>query len=177
MQMCLNCLALVTLFAHGRDMPRRYRKRGLAALATKFGISFTFQPMNQAGATVSIYLDGSVGLVHGGIEMGQGLHTKMCQVAAQELGVPLAVRCWLSLHSPGAVLAALRQGKQDWPLRTCAQGRICEATKVQLLCPHSRSAHTSERFTKRLAAAGGACRGDVDRQDPQRLPHRGLRLL
>jgi xanthine dehydrogenase molybdopterin-binding subunit B len=70
----------------------RFRKRGLGVLATKFGISFTFQPMNQAGATVSVYLDGSVGLVHGGIEMGQGLHTKMCQVAAQALGVPLHVR-------------------------------------------------------------------------------------
>jgi xanthine dehydrogenase molybdopterin-binding subunit B len=77
---------------HERQRARRYRKRGLAALATKFGISFTFQPMNQAGATVSIFLDGSVAIAHGGIEMGQGLHTKMCQVAAQALDTPLDVR-------------------------------------------------------------------------------------
>lgn len=83
----------------------RYRKRGLAVLATKFGISFTFQPMNQAGATVSVYLDGSVGLVHGGIEMGQGLHTKMCQVAAQALGVPLDVRRFVAPAALQRVLA------------------------------------------------------------------------
>eukprot|EP00892_Ulva_mutabilis_P007836 jgi/Ulvmu1/5424/UM022_0219.1 len=68
----------------------RHRKRGLAILPTKFGISFTFKPMNQAGALVSIFLDGSVAVAHGGVEMGQGLHTKMCQVAAQALEVPLA---------------------------------------------------------------------------------------
>lgn len=45
--------------------------------------------MNQAGALVSIFLDGSVSVAHGGVEMGQGLHTKMCQVAAAALKVPL----------------------------------------------------------------------------------------
>lgn len=70
----------------------RHRKRGLAVLPTKFGISFTFKPMNQAGALVSIFLDGSVSVAHGGVEMGQGLHTKMCQVAASALKVPLKAR-------------------------------------------------------------------------------------
>jgi xanthine dehydrogenase molybdopterin-binding subunit B len=58
-------------------------------LPTKFGISFTFLPMNQAGALVSIFMDGSVSVAHGGVEMGQGLHTKMCQVTAAALKVPL----------------------------------------------------------------------------------------
>lgn len=58
-------------------------------MPTKFGISFTFLPMNQAGALVSIFMDGSVSVTHGGVEMGQGLHTKMCQVAAAALKVPL----------------------------------------------------------------------------------------
>lgn len=51
----------------------RHRKRGLAILPTKFGISFTFKPMNQAGALVSIFLDGSIAVAHGGVEMGQGM--------------------------------------------------------------------------------------------------------
>ena len=67
----------------------RYKKRGLALIPTKFGISFTAIFLNQAGALVHIYHDGSILLSHGGTEMGQGLHTKMCMIAAQELGVPL----------------------------------------------------------------------------------------
>lgn len=63
------------------------RKRGLAITPLKFGIAFTKKECNQAGALILIYLDGSIQLSHGGTEMGQGLHTKMLQVAAQALGV------------------------------------------------------------------------------------------
>jgi xanthine dehydrogenase large subunit len=56
----------------------------------KFGISFNFTSYNQAGALVHVYKDGSVLITHGGTEMGQGLHTKMLQVAATSLGVPLS---------------------------------------------------------------------------------------
>ncbi len=73
--------------AHNEAHP--YRKRGLAITPVKFGISFTNTPMNQAGALVLIYTDGSIQLNHGGTEMGQGLHTKMLQVAASTLGVGL----------------------------------------------------------------------------------------
>lgn len=55
---------------------------------TKFGISFTASFMNQAGALVMVYTDGSVLLTHGGTEMGQGLHTKMIQVASRALDIP-----------------------------------------------------------------------------------------
>ncbi|SEJ55512.1 xanthine dehydrogenase, molybdenum binding subunit apoprotein [Deinococcus reticulitermitis] len=63
-------------------------KRGLAVTPVKFGISFNFTAYNQAGALVHVYKDGSVLINHGGTEMGQGLHTKMIQVAATALGVP-----------------------------------------------------------------------------------------
>lgn len=68
----------------------QYTKRGLAATPVKFGISFNQSTLNQAGALVLVYKDGSVLINHGGTEMGQGLHTKMLQVAATALGVPLA---------------------------------------------------------------------------------------
>ena len=58
----------------------RWRKRGLAVIPTKFGISFTTKFLNQAGALVHIYTDGTVLVTHGGVEMGQGLHTKVAQV-------------------------------------------------------------------------------------------------
>ncbi|KAF0046337.1 hypothetical protein F2P81_002866 [Scophthalmus maximus] len=62
----------------------RWTKRGLAIIPTKFGISFTALFLNQAGALVHIYTDGSVLLTHGGTEMGQGLHTKMIQIHISE---------------------------------------------------------------------------------------------
>ena len=65
-------------------------QRGLALTPVKFGISFTATLFNQAGALVHVYLDGSVQVNHGGTEMGQGLHTKVAQIVADELGVPLA---------------------------------------------------------------------------------------
>ena len=67
----------------------KWRKRGLALIPTKFGISFTALWFNQAGALVHIYHDGSVLVAHGGTEMGQGLHTKMLMIAAQALKVPM----------------------------------------------------------------------------------------
>jgi xanthine dehydrogenase large subunit len=64
-------------------------KRGIALTPVKFGISFTTVHYNQAGALVHIYQDGSVMLNHGGVEMGQGLYTKVAQVAASELNLDL----------------------------------------------------------------------------------------
>ncbi|GMF73991.1 unnamed protein product [Aspergillus oryzae] len=66
----------------------KWSKRGMAIIPTKFGISFTALFLNQAGALVHIYHDGSVLVAHGGVEMGQGLHTKMTMIAAEALGVP-----------------------------------------------------------------------------------------
>jgi len=62
-------------------------KRGIALTPVKFGISFTATHYNQAGALVHVYSDGTILVNHGGTEMGQGLFTKVRQVAARELGV------------------------------------------------------------------------------------------
>jgi xanthine dehydrogenase large subunit len=66
-------------------------KRGIAFSPVKFGISFTLTHLNQAGALVQIYTDGSVLINHGGTEMGQGLFQKLTQVAASGLGAQQAV--------------------------------------------------------------------------------------
>jgi xanthine dehydrogenase large subunit len=63
-------------------------KKGMALTPVKFGISFTATQFNQAGALVSVFTDGSILVNHGGTEMGQGLHTKVCLVVARVLGVP-----------------------------------------------------------------------------------------
>ncbi|MET0525222.1 MAG: molybdopterin cofactor-binding domain-containing protein, partial [Nocardioides sp.] len=115
-------------------------KRGLAVTPVKFGISFNFTAFNQAGALVHVYKDGSVLVNHGGTEMGQGLHTKMLQVAATSLGVPLAkVR-----------LAPTRTDKVPNTSATAASsGADLNGAAVK---------HACEQITERLAAVD-ACRG------------------
>src|ERR1700723_2686577 len=67
-----------------------WRKRGISVVPLKFGMGFQPRMMDQATALVNIYAtDGSVFLQHGGVEMGQGLHTKMLQIAAESLGIPM----------------------------------------------------------------------------------------
>ena len=70
------------------------RKRGVALTPVQFGVSFTTGFLNQAGALVQIYKDGTVAVNHGGTEMGQGLFVKVAQITAAVLGLPLhLVRC------------------------------------------------------------------------------------
>jgi xanthine dehydrogenase/oxidase len=66
----------------------RWRKRGLAMTPIKYGISYTYMPMNQGSAEVLAYTDGSVLVHHGGVEMGQGIDTKILQITAETLGIP-----------------------------------------------------------------------------------------
>lgn len=73
--------------SHNRTDP--IVRRGISLTPVKFGISFTTRHLNQAGALVHIYEDGSIQVNHGGIEMGQGLYTKIAQIAASELDVGL----------------------------------------------------------------------------------------
>src|SRR6056297_361172 len=66
-----------------------YLKRGLGFLPIKYGIAFTATFLNQGNALVWVYADGSISLNHGGVEMGQGLHTKVAYVVAKTLGVSM----------------------------------------------------------------------------------------
>lgn len=121
-------------------------KRGLAITPVKFGISFTLTAYNQAGALVHVYKDGSVLVNHGGTEMGQGLHTKMLQVAATALGVPLdAVR-----------LAPTRTDKVPNTSATAASsGADLNGGAVK---------HACEQIRHRLAAVAGRML-EVDERD------------
>lgn len=123
-----------------------HRKRGLAMTPVKFGISFTFTPFNQAGALVIVYKDGSVLINHGGTEMGQGLHTKMLQVAATALGLePDQVR-----------LAPTRTDKVPNTSATAASSSAdLNGGAIKLAC---------EEIRGRLAAVAGRLLG-VDERD------------
>lgn len=65
----------------------RWKKKGISIVPTKYGVGFRPLVLNQAGALVHIYTDGSVLITHGGIEVGQGLNTKMIQVASRVLNI------------------------------------------------------------------------------------------
>ncbi|XP_057550892.1 xanthine dehydrogenase 1-like [Amaranthus tricolor] len=71
------------------NIQNQWKKRGIAMVPTKFGISFPIKFANQAGSLVQVYTDGTVLVTHGGVEMGQGLHTKVAQIAASAFNIPL----------------------------------------------------------------------------------------
>jgi len=75
--------------ADGFNDESKYFKKGVAMMPVCFGISFTKTPMNQARSLVHVYTDGSVAVSTGAVEMGQGVNTKIAQVAAKVFGLPI----------------------------------------------------------------------------------------
>ncbi|GGR92519.1 xanthine dehydrogenase molybdopterin binding subunit [Deinococcus sedimenti] len=139
-------------------------KRGLAVTPVKFGISFNFTAYNQAGALVHVYKDGSVLVNHGGTEMGQGLHTKMLQVAATALGVPLA----------SVRLAPTRTDKVPNTSATAASsGADLNGGAVKDACDQIR-ARLSEVAAGRLAVHPDDVRFEAGRVFPLGHPERGF---
>lgn len=122
-------------------------KRGIALTPVKFGISFTLTFLNQAGALVHIYQDGSVHLNHGGTEMGQGLFTKLAQVAATALGLP-----------PGAIrITATDTDKVPNTSATAASsGSDLNGMAVKAACDTLRA-----RLVAFLAARDGVAAGEI----------------
>jgi xanthine dehydrogenase large subunit len=121
--------------AWNRDNP--VLKKGLALSPVKFGISFTLTHLNQAGALVHVYQDGSVAMNHGGTEMGQGLNQKVAQVAARVFGIDLAqvrITATDTAKVPNTSATAASSGSD---LNGMAVKAACETIKsrmVQHLC-------------------------------------------
>ena len=115
-------------------------KRGIALTPVKFGISFTLTHLNQAGALVHVYQDGSIHLNHGGTEMGQGLFQKVAQVAASRFGVDLSV----------VKITATDTGKVPNTSATAASsGTDLNGMAVQVACDTIRDRiadHLAERY-------------------------------
>ncbi|XP_036784021.2 aldehyde oxidase isoform X1 [Manis pentadactyla] len=88
--MAMSSYSLRKVAVEKFNLENYWKKKGLAIVPLKFPIGLGSVPMGQAAALVHIYLDGSVLVTHGGIEMGQGVHTKMLQVASRELRMPIS---------------------------------------------------------------------------------------
>ena len=126
-------------FAGRREAVQRFnsghphRKRGLAITPAKFGISFTATFFNQAGALVLIYRDGSVQVNHGGTEMGQGLHTKIRQIAAETLGVPLDLVRMMPTRTDKVPNTSATAASASTDMNGAAVADACEQLKARLV--------------------------------------------
>jgi xanthine dehydrogenase molybdopterin-binding subunit B len=126
-------------FASRREQLRQWngkhpqRKRGLAITPVKFGISFTTTHLNQAGALVLLYQDGTVQVNHGGTEMGQGVYTNIAQIAARELGLTtdrIRVMATRTDKVPNTSATAASCGTD---LNGAAVRNACETLRARLL--------------------------------------------
>ncbi|WP_068312640.1 xanthine dehydrogenase molybdopterin binding subunit [Polycladidibacter hongkongensis] len=130
-------------------------RRGLALTPVKFGISFTLTELNQAGALVHLYRDGSVHLNHGGTEMGQGLYQKIAQVASQGMGV-----CLDKIH-----LAATSTGKVPNTSATAASS----GTDLNAMAVLDAIGQIQARLKAFLASQSGAAVQDISFSEDQVL--------
>jgi xanthine dehydrogenase/oxidase len=128
----------------------RWRKRGIAMIPHKYGISFT-EPrgsLNASSALVNVNMaDGSVVVTHGGVEMGQGLNTKIAQLAANALGIPLELIRVTGINSDAIVNAPPTAASTGYDLNGGAVDNACRAlrTRLEQFCrdmeqfnPHNR---------------------------------------
>ncbi len=138
-------LALSADYATRRDEIRDFNansavlKRGIALTPVKFGISFTSTHLNQAGALVHVYKDGSVQLNHGGTEMGQGLYIKVAQVVADEFGIAVdAIRITAADTSkvPNASATAASSGSDMNGMAARAAARKIKARLIEFAARH-----------------------------------------
>ncbi|MGC4088980.1 MAG: xanthine dehydrogenase molybdopterin binding subunit [Polyangiaceae bacterium] len=132
-------LAAIEAFNVGQP----HQKRGIAITPVKFGISFTTAFFNQAGALVLVYRDGSVQVNHGGTEMGQGLHTKMGQIAAHALGLPLSAIRVMATRTDKIPNTSATAASSGSDLNGAAVQAACETLKQRLAEFLASSLHVS----------------------------------
>ncbi len=133
----------------------RWVRRGIAVQPVKFGISFTNTLLNQAGALVLVYTDGTVQVNHSGTEMGQGLHTKVRAVAAHALGVAAAcVRVMTTATDkvPNTSATAASTGSD---LNGAAVREACETIRERLRAVAAEMLGLGEADAAGLVFAGG----------------------
>lgn len=132
-------------------------KKGLALTPVKFGISFTLKHLNQAGALVHLYTDGSIHLNHGGTEMGQGLYQKVAQVVADEFGVTLdKVRITATNTSkvPNTGPTAASSGTDLNAMAAKKAAEVIKGRLVEFLCAEHKVTSDLVRFENNKVIVG-----------------------
>ncbi|MEM7723785.1 MAG: xanthine dehydrogenase molybdopterin binding subunit [Pseudomonadota bacterium] len=134
-------------------------KRGIALTPVKFGISFTLTHLNQAGALVHVYQDGSIHMNHGGTEMGQGLFQKVAQVAADRFGVGLE-RVKITATDTGKVPnTSATAASSGTDLNGMAVKDACDQIRVRIaevVAPELQAEPAQVVFEGGMVRAGGA---------------------
>ena len=134
-------------------------KRGMAMTPVRFGISFTKTFLNQAGALIHVYNDGSIGLNHGGTEMGQGLFTKVAQVVAEEFQVDLdriKITATTTAKVPNTSATAASSGSDLNGMAAANAARKIKARLVQFLAERHQTEAARIRFTPGQIVVGDA---------------------
>lgn len=153
-------------YGQRREAIRRFNagspilKKGLALTPVKFGISFTASFLNQAGALIHIYTDGSIHLNHGGTEMGQGLNTKVAQVVAEVFQVDIAriqITATNTDKVPNTSPTAASSGTDLNGMAARNAAEIIKQRLVAMLAGEYGVAHSEIEFRNGLVRAGEHC--------------------
>jgi xanthine dehydrogenase/oxidase len=134
----------------------RYKKRGLAITPTTFGISFTATHLNQAGSLVHVQKDGSVLVAHGGVEMGQGLHTKLARVAANIFNIPIEAVYIKETCTDTVANTTATAASSGTDLNGAAVANACEELRDRLKPFVDATIHNDTRSDRRQEALGKA---------------------
>jgi xanthine dehydrogenase large subunit len=133
-------------------------KKGIALTPVKFGISFTLTHLNQAGALVHVYQDGSIHLNHGGTEMGQGLNRKVAQVAASAFGVDAAAVAITATDTGKVPNTSATAASSGSDLNGMAVKAACDTIRVRMaehLAREHQAEPSSVRFEGGKVVVGG----------------------